>query len=127
MEKNDNQTDGLGFGDSGWSGRKGSRGAFTSDKLREAIAKKTCAAARLKHAETRIGGVLKSIEKNSLKKLLNVLKIVKKHRAIMLDGKRYSEQDAKNLVQELEDVLVEETQDDSGGHGLPGGHVDKPE
>jgi hypothetical protein len=77
----------------------------------------------LKHAETRLNGVLKNIEKHSLKKLLKVIEIVQKHKAIMLDNQRYNAQTAKNLIQELEDALAEETSDDSARHGVLGRHV----
>lgn len=71
--------------------------------------------------------MLQNIEQHSLKKLLKALEIVQKHKALMLDDERYSIQTAKNLVQELEDALVEETPDDGARHDLLSRHVGKSE
>lgn len=70
--------------------------------------------------------MLHNIEQHSLKKLLKSLEIVQRHKAMMLDDERYSIQTAKNLVEELENALVEETPDDSARHDLLSRHVDKP-
>lgn len=127
MGKDEGEADRLGRGFDRGAEHGGSRGAVSSDKLREAITKKTHIAARLKHVEARLNGVLVNIERQSLKKLLNALCIVKKHKVMMLDDESYSVQNAKNLIQELEDVLVEETSDDGTRYGLSGRHVGQPE
>jgi hemoglobin-like flavoprotein len=62
-----------------------------------------------------------------LDKLKRAVEIVHRHKAMMLDNESYSIVVAKSLVEELEDVLVEETPDDSTRHGLPGRHVDQSE
>lgn len=127
MVKGKDSADGLGRGDNQGSDFGGGRRAVSSDRLREAIIKKTSINARLKNAEARLGSMLQNIERHSLRKLLSALEIVQRHKAIMLDDERYSIQTAKNLIQELEDALVEETQDDSARHDLLGRHVGKPE
>jgi hypothetical protein len=71
--------------------------------------------------------MLQNIERHSLKKLVNALEIVQKHKSIMMSNERYSIQAAKNLVQELEEALVEEPLDDSARHDLLGRHVGESE
>ncbi|NIR17360.1 MAG: hypothetical protein GWN86_26980 [Desulfobacterales bacterium] len=127
MEKGNSQAGRLEQGGDSGANSEGGRGAFTPDQLREAITKKTAITARLRNAEARLNGMLQNIERHSLKKLLKALEIVQKHKAMMLDDERYSIQTARNLVQELEDALVEETPDDSARHDLLSRHVGKSE
>lgn len=70
--------------------------------------------------------MMQNIRIESLDKLKQALEIVQKHKAMMGANESYSPLVAKSLVEELENVLVEETPDDSARHGLPGRHVDKP-
>lgn len=69
--------------------------------------------------------MLANMKAESLGKLKRALEIVQKHKAMMGDNVRYSPVQAKSLVKELEDVLVEETPNDSAGHDLPGRDVDQ--